>query len=60
MVNVADVNSVIDIIINGGSNSGGHNHTPIRIGAVGNADLNGDGTVNIADLNAIIDYIINY
>ena len=60
VVNVADVNSVIDIIINGGSNSGGHNHTPIRIGAVGNADLNGDGTVNIADLNAIIDYIINY
>ena len=44
-VNIADVNAIIDMILNGTS-------TP-------EADVNGDGEVNIADVNAIIDMILN-
>ena len=43
-VNIADVNSVIDMIISG------------NVQAVG--DVNGDGEVNIADINALIDLIL--
>ena len=44
-VNIADVNAVIDIILNGSENPSG--------------DVNGDGEVNIADVNAVIDIILN-
>ena len=44
-VNIADVNAIIDMILNGTS-------TP-------EADVNGDGEVNIADVNAIIDMILS-
>ena len=44
-VNIADVNAVIDIILNGSENSSG--------------DVNGDGEINIADINAVIDIILN-
>ena len=56
-VTIADANKVIDVIINGGGNSSGHNHAPMRGDAVNRADVNGDGAVTIADLNAVI-YII--
>ena len=46
VVNIADINAVIDIILGGSGNP-----------AV--ADVNGDKTVNIADINAIIDIILN-
>ena len=44
-INIADVNTVIDLILSGGGN---------RIG-----DVNGDGEVNIADINAVIDAILS-
>ena len=44
-VNIADVNTVIDVIL-----SNGHNM---------DADVNGDHEVNIADVNAEIDMILN-
>ena len=44
-VNVADINSLIDIILTGGG------HTVA-------ADVNGDGEYTIADINAIIDIIM--
>ncbi len=44
-VNIADINSVIDIILDGTA------ITPA-------ADVNGDGEINIADINAIIDIIL--
>jgi len=44
-VNIADVNAVIYIILNGGENPSG--------------DVNGDGEINIADINAIIDIILS-
>ncbi len=44
-VNIADINSVIDIILDGTA------ITPT-------ADVNGDGEVNIADINVIIDIIL--
>lgn len=53
-VNVADANSVVVIIINGGS--GGHTRPD---GKPIDADVNGDGEVNIADVNAIINAILN-
>ena len=53
-VNVADANSVVVIIINGGS--GGHTRPD---GEPIDADVNGDGEVNIADINAIIRAILN-
>ena len=43
-VNIADINTVIDLILSGA--------TDIR------ADVNADGEVNIADINAIIDIIL--
>ena len=43
-VNIADVNSVIAVILNGESLS--------------SADVNGDGEINIADINAVIDFIL--
>ena len=44
-VNIADVNSIIDIIFDGAA------VTPA-------ADVNGDGEINIADVNVIIDIIL--
>ncbi len=44
-VNIADVNAVIDIILNGSENPSG--------------DVNGDSEINIADVNALIDIILN-
>lgn len=44
-VNIADINVVIDIILDGKT------VTPA-------ADVNGDGEVNIADINVIIDIIL--
>ena len=58
-VNIADANKVIDVIINGGGGSTGHNHAPKRANGANSADLNGDGIVTIADLNAVIDIILN-
>ena len=54
-VNIADVNSVIDVVIMGGN--AGHNHTPGDGSIIG--DVNGDGEVNIGDINEIINLIIN-
>ena len=48
-VNVADINTLIDIILGGRVDE----DTRIR------ADVNGDGEVNIADVNAVIDIILN-
>lgn len=44
-VNLADVNAVIDIILDGGASSAA-------------ADVNHDGEINIADVNTVIDLII--
>ena len=44
-VNIADVNAVIDIILNDSGNPSG--------------DVNGDGEINIADVNAIINIILS-
>lgn len=44
-INIADVNSVIDMILTSGSTS--------------NGDVNGDGEVNIADINTLIDAILS-
>ena len=44
-VNIADVNAVIDLIMDSGDGRTG--------------DVNGDGEVNIADINAIIDAILS-
>ena len=48
-VNIADINSIIDIILGGNPNDE----------MLGRADVNGDGEVNIADINAVIDIILN-
>jgi len=61
-VNIADMNKVIDVIINGGSH--GHGHAPTNESQIGSddwsniTDVNGDGEVNIADINAIINMIL--
>ncbi len=44
-VNIADINALIDLILNEGGDAAG--------------DVNGDGEVNIADINAVIDLILN-
>ncbi len=44
-VNIADINAVIEHIVNGDE--------------IAVADVNGDGEVNVADINAVIDVIIN-
>lgn len=44
-VNIADVNTVVDAILNDNNM---------------NCDVNGDNEVNIADINAIIDIILNH
>ena len=49
-INIADANSVIDVVIMGGNS--GHTRAPA-------ADMNGDGEVNITDVNEIINLIIN-
>ena len=51
--NIADANTVIVIIINGGS----HGHTRPD-GLPMDADVNGDGEVNIGDINAVINTIL--
>ena len=48
-VNIADVNCIIDVILD----------TRTAEEFEGRADVNGDGEVNIADVNAIIDIILN-
>ena len=58
-VTISDANSVIEVIVNGGHHSGGHNHAPNRVEMGDRADVNGDGIVTIADLNAIIDIILH-
>lgn len=45
-INIADVNALIEVIINGQVDEDGH------------SDVNGDGEVNIADVNALIDMIL--
>ena len=45
-INIADVNSLIDIIVDGNGD------TPA-------ADVNGDGEINIADVNAVIEIILS-
>ena len=59
-VTIADANKVIDVIINGGGSSGGHNHAPTREGGANKCDVNGDGETTISDLNAVIIYIFNH
>ena len=56
-VNIADANSVTEVIVNGGPGKG-HTRVP------GDEDfmiydVNGDGEVNIADINAIIELILS-
>ena len=48
-VNIADVNTILDVILSNYVNS------DLRA----RADVNGDGEVNIADINAVIDIILN-
>lgn len=55
--NVADANSVIDIVVMGGNN--GHTRMPSYQGEI-IGDVNGDGEVTISDVNAIINMIINH
>ena len=55
-VTIADANSVIHIIINGGG--GGHGHAPGYDDGTLVGDVNGDGEVNISDVNAIINMIL--
>ncbi len=59
VVNIADANSVIEVIINGGEN--GHGRSPDGDGdflsAFVHGDINGDGVVNITDINTLI-YLI--
>ena len=59
-VSIADANSVINIIINGGGSGHGHSPGDSDIDWPNPADVNGDGEVNIADINAIIDHILNH
>ena len=47
-VNIADVNTVIDIILGGSADEG----------TMERADVNGDGEINIADVNTIMDIIL--
>ena len=49
-INIADANSVIDIVVMGGNS--GHSRIPA-------ADVNDDGEINIADVNAIINIILD-
>ena len=57
-INIADLNAVIVIIINGGSS--GHGHAPGTNDSErpNPADVNGDGEINIADINSIINKIL--
>ena len=48
-VNIADVNALIDIILNGQDDSA----------TTAMADVNGDSEVNVADINALIDIILD-
>lgn len=48
-INIADANSVIDIVVMGGNS--GHSRAPA-------ADVNNDGEINIGDVNAVIDIIL--
>ena len=47
-VNIADVNTVIDIILGGSADEG----------TMKRADVNGDGEINIADVNTVMDIIL--
>ncbi|MBQ9820596.1 MAG: hypothetical protein IJM58_00565, partial [Muribaculaceae bacterium] len=58
-VNIADANSVIHIIIDGGGSGHGHSPGGSGIDWPNSADVNGDGEVNIADINAIINIILS-
>ena len=61
VITIADANSVIEVIINGGNKGHGHNHAPLRdseeVEVYG--DVNGDGVVSVADLNFIINIILD-
>jgi len=48
-ISVADINSLIDIILN---SAGGSIDDPL-------SDVNGDGEVSVADINALVDMILN-
>ena len=50
-VNIADVNAVINVILNGGTTDADLFEA---------ADVNGDGEVNISDVNALIQLIISH
>ena len=57
-INISDANSVIEVVVNGGS-SGGHTRTPDGHGGyIIYGDINGDDEVNIADINVIINMIL--
>ena len=47
-VNIADINALIDVILNGQDDTA----------SAAMADVNGDGEVNVADINALIDIIL--
>lgn len=60
VVNIADANSVIEVIINGGGN--GHGRSPDYYGEIHSTfvygDINSDGVVNIGDINTVINLIL--
>lgn len=58
-ITVADANTVVVIIINGGSNGHTRIPNPYGEGWISPGDINGDYEVNIADLNAIIARILS-
>ena len=62
VITIADANSVIEVIINGGNKGHGHNHAPMRDSEEEEiyGDVNGDGVVSIADLNFVIDIILEH
>jgi hypothetical protein len=59
-VNIADINNVIHIIVNGGGSGHGHSPDDSGIDWINSADVNGDGEINIADINVIINIILSY
>ncbi len=60
VVNIADANSVIEVIINGSGSS--HGHSPDYYGEIHSTfvygDINSDGVVNIGDINTVINLIL--
>lgn len=58
-INIADTNSVIEVVIRGGNS--GHTRVPDPDGGgwIDLADINDDGEVNLADVNALISNILS-